>query len=311
MDEVVRSFDEPFADPSALPTYLVSRLAREHVTVALSGDGGDELFGGYTRYGTTLARGELRTARSRRLLRSFARSLPRATFGRNRLLDLSRSRRGQYAYTVAAPLASTDGGIARNELAAELVEFELLLDPWFDEASARDFATQMMLVDFMSYLPGDILTKVDRMSMAVSLEARVPVLDHKVVEFALQLPGSMKIRDGSGKWILRRAIEGIVPPIVFQHPKRGFAVPLAQWFRGPLRHRVASLDRDDRLLEYVKRAPVQQTVREHLSGRRDHSTLLWRLAALALWLRFLEAGELAYASAPGHALYGIVAEAVT
>jgi len=143
-------------------------------------------------------------------------------------------------------------------------------------------------VDIMSYLPGDILTKVDRVSMAVSLEARVPLLDHHLAEFALSLPSHMKFRQRRGEWILRRAVADLVPRSVLAKPKQGFAVPLAQWFRRGLRHRLVSI-LDPRLpvYEYLDLAAVARLVKEHLSGRRDHSYLLWRALVLQLWVASL------------------------
>ena len=303
IDELIRTFDEPFGDSSALPTLLVSRLARRHVTVALSGDGGDELFGGYTRYAELERASELRPAIARRLAREAGVRLPHATYGRNRLLNLSRDRRGQYASTVASPLPINEGGVVRHVAAEHTLD--RLLDRWFDPASDRDFLTQMTLVDMASYLPGDILTKVDRASMSVSLEARVPLLDHKLVEFAVALPGHFKRREGTGKWILRQAIKGLVPDSVFEQPKRGFAVPLNRWFRNELRHRLDTLVRADRgVYEYVDHASVCRLVREHVSGRRDHSHFLWRVLVLDLWLVALQRGHLALPADAdvGHAL---------
>src|SRR5206468_3264485 len=178
-------------DSSAIPTYLVSQLARRYVSVALSGDGGDELFGGYTRYLEAQRRREIRPSSVRHLVGAMAQRLPHSTIGRNRLLDLSRSRWGRYAATVANPLHVAEGGIAEQSLAASGEAFDALLRRWVDAADGRDYPTRMMLVDIMSYLPGDILTKVDRMSMAVSLEARVPLLDHHLAEFALSLPSGI------------------------------------------------------------------------------------------------------------------------
>src|SRR5690348_7666039 len=166
VDDVIQSFDEPFGDSSALPTYLVSRLARGHVKVVLSGDGGDELFGGYTRYGEVLGRAELRPAALRATLRRFARLLPQATRGRNRLLDLARTRWGRYAATVALAAESQDGGVMLPDIARDVGTLDDLLGRWTRHSTGRDFLTRMMLADVQSYLPGDILTKVDRMSMA-------------------------------------------------------------------------------------------------------------------------------------------------
>ena len=293
IEEVIRAFDEPFADSSALPTLLVSQLARREVTVALSGDGGDELFGGYTRYTELLGRRELAPTGVRALLGAAARRLPHLVPGRNRLVDLSRSRRGRYAATVASPLHSSEGGIARDAIASLGAPLDALLSPWFDEAAERDFPTQMTLVDLLTYLPGDILTKVDRASMAVSLEARVPLLDHHLVEFAVSLPSSLKLRDGTGKWILREAIRGIVPDTVLTRPKQGFALPLARWLRGALRHRVDSLLRSDaRIAEFVDARALARIALEHRIGRRDHSAMIWRALVLELWLAALGRGEL-------------------
>lgn len=297
IEDIVAGFDEPFADSSALPTYLVARLARQQVTVTLSGDGGDELFGGYTRYADVLGRRELAPAALRRVLRGIAHRLPHMTPGRNRLLDLARTRRGRYTTMVASALGVADGGVARPEIAALGRPFDTLLDPWFDEAAraGRDFPTQMMLVDMLSYLPGDILTKVDRMSMAVSLEARVPLLDHPLVEFAASLPASLKMRDGTGKWLFRQVIAGIVPTSVLERPKRGFALPLDRWLRHELRHRIdAVLRADSPIYAYVEPGAVARLAAEHRIGRRDHSHALWRMLVLDLWLRALSRGTLAH-----------------
>jgi asparagine synthase (glutamine-hydrolysing) len=171
---------------------------------------------------------------------------------------------------------------------------EHVLDPWFERFASRDFVTQMMLVDLETYLPGDILTKVDRMSMAVSLEARVPILDHHVVEFAMSLPSRLKLQNGTGKMILRQAITGLVPDSVLTRPKQGFAVPLPEWFRGPLRYRIDNLTaRHAAIEEWTDAGAVRRITSEHVSGRRDHGGLIWRLVVLNGWLQSLRAGRLA------------------
>jgi asparagine synthase (glutamine-hydrolysing) len=300
VDEVVRVFDEPFADSSALPTLLVSALARRDVTVSLSGDGGDELFGGYTRYSELAGQRTLQPALLRRVVGALARRLPHASPGRNRLLDLSRERLGRYTTMMAAPLHAIEGGIARTHLAETAGDFEDLLAPLFHEASDRDFTTQMMLVDLLSYLPGDILTKVDRASMASSLEARVPLLDHKLVEFAVGLPSKLKLRDGTGKWLLRRVCSRMVPNRVLEKPKKGFSLPVSRWFHTTLRHRVEKLlEPGEQLREYLDVAAVRRIVREHLGGRRDHGGTLWRLVVLSVWLDLLDSGELGQPSRGG------------
>lgn len=291
-ERVAVSFDEPFADSSALPMYLVSELARDHVKVCLSGDGGDELFGGYVRYREMLRRdGELSPA-FRSALGGLARRLPRSTYGRNRLLELSRSRKGRYAGMVARSLRVDEGGVARGDLAAGVPDLDQMLDPWFAQADDRDFPAQLMLVDALSYLPGDILTKVDRMSMAVSLEARVPLLDHRLAEFAFSLPTRMKFRNGEGKWVFRKAVEDLLPDSVFRKPKHGFGVPLGPWFRHELRHRCEELTAEGSpLFEFVQPEAVRQTVAEHQRGRRDHSQMIWRLLVLRFWLERVHHGE--------------------
>jgi asparagine synthase (glutamine-hydrolysing) len=303
VETVVRAFDEPFGDSSALPTLLVSQLARQHVTVALSGDGGDELFAGYTRYAELLGRREVRPRALRSLLRFAALRLPHAAFGRNRLLDLSRTRDGRYAVTVAQALGSAEGGVLGEDALSDAERLEALLEPHFRAADDRDFLTQMTLVDLSTYLPGDILTKVDRASMSVSLEARVPLLDHHLVEFAAGLPARFKFRNGTGKWLFREAITGLVPASVFARPKQGFAVPLRDWFRRDLRYRLDNLMREDSgLFEFIDRASAGRLVREHVRGRRDHSSMLWRLLALDLWMACLRDGVLGRATASSASL---------
>ena len=296
VDSVITGFDEPFGDSSALPTFLVSQMAREHVTVALTGDGGDELFGGYTRYAELLSRHELPKPARAALARAAA-LLPQGARGRNRLLDMSRTLQGRYAATVAMPADVREGGVLSGTLAPAVAPMDALLAAAFSPVAGRDLLAQMTAVDLATYLPGDILTKVDRMSMSVSLEARVPLLDHHIVEFAMALPSRMKQRNGVGKWVLREAITGLVPPRVLAHPKLGFSVPLARWFREDLRYRLdALLAPDSRIAPYVDRDAVARLVTEHRAARRDHSHLLWRLTALEIWLGALAEGRLSHAS---------------
>ncbi|HEU5051309.1 MAG TPA: asparagine synthase (glutamine-hydrolyzing) [Gemmatimonadales bacterium] len=298
VEGLVACFDEPFADSSALPTYLVAELARRSVTVALSGDGGDELFAGYTRYAELLRRPAL-PGPIRSTIGAIGRRLPQGALGRNRILDLGRSRSGRYAATVAAALDTSEGGVARADIASRVPGLDRILAPWFRSAAGRDFTTAMTLVDLQTYLPGDILTKVDRTSMAVSLEARVPLLDHPLVEFAVSLPSDLKLRDGTGKWIFRKAIAGIVPDIVLAKPKQGFAVPLAAWLRKELRHRTSELLRPESpIYEFVDPSAVRRVIEEHAVSRRDHSHLIWRLLVLDLWIAALTRGRLSTPTAP-------------
>ena len=294
VEDVIQGFDEPFADSSALPTLLVSHLARERVTVALSGDGGDELFGGYTRYAEVAGMAPPPPLVLRKLMRGIALMRRPGATGRAWMLTRSSGNRGRYASTVASPLSVEEGGIAGANISRHVGSLERVLDPWFERSGSRDFVTQMMLVDLETYLPGDILTKVDRMSMAVSLEARVPILDHHVVEFAMSLPSRLKLQNGSGKMILREAIAGLVPDSVLSKPKQGFAVPLPEWFRGPLRYRIDNLTAGHAAIDaWTDAVAVRRITSEHLSGRRDHGGLIWRLVVLNGWLQALHAGRLA------------------
>jgi asparagine synthase (glutamine-hydrolysing) len=219
--------------------------------------------------------------------------LPHGVWGRNRLIDLGRAREGRYAATVVQPVRPDEGGVApgvhdlgRARIADQLTEY-------FSRAQGDDFAAAMMRVDFESYLPGDILTKVDRTSMAVSLEARVPLLDFDLVDLALSIPGELRVTGLASKRLFRRAIKGIVPDPVLDRPKRGFEMPLASWFRGPLRHRLEDLRAPSAAIEqFAERSAVDRLVKEHASGRRDHSAMLWRLMALDYWLGALRSGKL-------------------
>lgn len=293
LESIATMFDEPFGDTSAIPTFLVAQLAKQGVTVALSGDGGDELFGGYSRYRETLAQ-RASWSTLGKAVTAAAKILPHSAPGRNYLLNMGRSAWGRYASTVVAPVRLDEGGLINPNIPGSQIAVDEQLARFVPNDASADFAAAMMNVDFRTYLPGDILTKVDRTSMAVSLEARVPLLDVDLVEFAMRLPGRLRVNPHSTKILFREVIADIVPGFVLNQPKRGFAIPLSEWFRGPLRHRIDSLRTlDSKLLQYVDLQAVQRTVAEHQSGRRDHSSLLWRLIVLQAWLANLEAGDLA------------------
>jgi len=288
---IAAMFDEPFADSSAIPTFLVAQLARQGVTVALSGDGGDELFGGYTRYGELLGQSAEGGSGLHRLLSALGLMLPHIFPGRNRLIDFGRAKWGRYAATVVQPLRLDEGGVARADQPGGAVHIADQLRDCVSLELGDDFAAAMMHVDLETYLPGDILTKVDRTSMAVSLEARVPLLDFDLVDFALQIPGKWRVTANESKRLFRRAIEGIVPESVLSRPKKGFEVPLGRWFRGPLRHRVEALrDPSAELRQYADVGAVRRLAFEHVIGRRDHSAMLWRLMVLDCWLSALKRG---------------------
>jgi asparagine synthase (glutamine-hydrolysing) len=290
MDMLVRNLDEPFADSSAIPTYIVSEFARRHVKVALSGDGGDELFGGYDSLGWVE---KLRPYdRVPHPLRSvgalLAGWLPYSTKGKN------------YMYTVTRRTALER--YFQFNYAPYFMERQLLSKDWLPPADAAfimralpdsilgpgaDPISEAMYFEATANLTGDMLVKVDRMSMAASLEVRCPLLDHELAEFAQTLPNSWKRRDGRGKWILLRALGDRLPPELLTRPKAGFAVPLAAWFRGPLREML-----HDHLLGpslasrgIVSPSFVRRLVEEHESGRRDNNHWLWMLLMLELWFR--------------------------
>lgn len=294
--ELPTIYDEPFADSSQIPTFLVSRLARQDVTVALSGDGGDELFGGYNRHVWGPRVWSLQQRVPRALLIAAARlltAIPTSTWDQTFALGagvLPNLRLpGQKVHKLARVLAST----SIDELYGRLTSQS---DSAFESVPGSErhrahlprgmsAAAAMMLGDLTGYLPDDILTKVDRASMAVSLEARVPILDHRVVEFAWGLPMRMKVREGEGKWILRRVLERYVPNEMFDRPKMGFGVPLAEWLRGPLREwaedllSVEALSKDG----HLDPSPIRQLWEMHLSGRRDWEQAIWAVLMFQCW----------------------------
>lgn len=272
-------FDEPFSDPSQIPTLLVSRLARSQVTVSLSGDGGDELFGGYSRYLTTRAvwraTGWIPTA----LRRGLGAVLPGHRGAVWRDLLAKPSGEALY-YRMVSHWKNPD------EVVIGGCEYPTSLSKLQGSPGRFGLTSHMMLADLVSYLPDDILTKVDRASMAVGLEARVPLLDHRVVEFAAGLPVSMKIRAGKGKWLLRQVLERYVPRKLTERPKMGFGVPIGMWLRGPLRDWAEDLLAESRLQQegYLHCGPVRKIWKEHLNGMRDWQYYLWDVLMFQAWL---------------------------
>jgi asparagine synthetase B (glutamine-hydrolysing) len=229
----------------------------------------------------------------RKLISALGLMLPHIVPGRNRLVDLGRSQWGRYAATVVQAVRLDEGGVARADQPGGSARVADQLREHVCQELGDDFAAAMMQVDFETYLPGDILTKVDRTSMAVSLEARVPLLDFDLVDFAMTIPGRLRVTADESKRLFRRAIRGIVPNSVLSRPKRGFEVPLGQWFRGPLRHHLEVLrNPSPELSEYVDVGATRRLLFEHGIGRRDHSALLWRLIVLDKWLAALKLGRL-------------------
>ncbi|GIK85332.1 MAG: amidotransferase 1, exosortase A system-associated [Betaproteobacteria bacterium] len=299
IDELARVYDEPYADSSAIPTYRVCQLARRHVTVALSGDGGDENFAGYRRYRLHLG--------EERLRRALPQSVRGALFG-----ALGRA----YPKADWAPrflrAKSTFEALGRDSVAAYFHGVSILRDdmrrrlftPAFRrelggygavevfrrhaaDAGTADPLALVQYLDLKTYLVGDINTKVDRASMAHSLEVREPLMDHPLVEWLASLPSSLKVRDGEGKWLLKKAMEPRLPDEVLYRPKMGFAVPLARWFRGPLRERVRDALLGERLADtgMFERVCLRRLIDDHQSGLRDHSAPLWTLLMFDAFLR--------------------------
>lgn len=295
-------YDEPFADSSQIPTFLVSELTRRRVTVSLSGDGGDELFGGYNRYfwGRRIwskigwvPRGLRRAAASG--VTRFSPSAWDAAFG---VLPrgLCETSPGDKIHKLAAVLEVEDeDGMYRHLVSSWRRPSELVRGATEPVTTLTDkslwaelpvFEQRMMYLDLMTYLPDDILVKVDRAAMGVSLETRVPYLDHRVIEFAWRLPLAMKIRDGKGKWLLRRVLYKYVPPALIERPKAGFGIPVDAWMRGPLRAWTEALLDDKRLRRegYFEPGPIRQKWEEHLAGSRNWQYYLWSVLMFQAWL---------------------------
>ena len=293
VDELAWHFDEPFADSSAIPTYMVSKLAREHVTVVLSGDGGDELFAGYTRY--IVDRGRSAFSRMPGLLRKglmqpLSSRLPHGTFGRNFIHNISLDPIDRYLDSV-----SVFTRLNKESLYTDGFRQQLRDEDWvtqcFHKLAAKvgtsNSLDRLLYLDSKTYLPGDIMTKVDRMSMAVSLETRAPLLDHKLIDFVTHIPASMKLAGDETKHILKRAVSDLVPKEILNRPKQGFGVPVQEWINQQLRERMHEVLSDSRTRQrgHVNPAYLEVLLDEHERGRRDHSVGLWALLMLELWHR--------------------------
>jgi len=295
-------YDEPFADPSQIPTILVSKLAKQHVTVSLSGDGGDELFGGYDRYTWFKKLNQI----------PFLIRKPLAN-----LINAFTPNQWNKVYKLGQPFLPKDfnirmpadkifkfGTVLTKSSAFEIYEQlisnwknpeEIVIgsvnslktyDLWEQLSDFNSDVQRMMVIDTLTYLPGDILCKLDRAAMSVSLETRVPFLDHRVVEFAWQLPMNYKIRDGQSKWILRKLLYKYVPKELIERPKMGFAVPIDSWIRGPLKEWAEDLLNEKQLTEqgYLNPIPIRLKWKEHLSGKKNWQYPLWNVLMFQSWL---------------------------
>ena len=293
-------YDEPFADSSQIPTYLLSALTRKHVTVALSGDGGDELFAGYNRYqlarkfwrGISLLPRPVRSAIADAVTSI---SPTHWSFGASVLPKRQRyAEAGDKIHKIAAALRISDSSALYRRLVSNWEPTEVMpgtAEPrglLWDESVAQDFPDllqRMQFLDLVTYLPDDILTKVDRASMAVALEARVPLIDHRVVEFSWRLPSHAKIRGGKGKWLLRQVLYRHVPEHLVERPKMGFGIPLGDWLRGPLHDWAEHLLSKERLdaAGLVDSTVVRKHWDEHQKGTRNWQYLLWDVLMLEAW----------------------------
>ncbi|WP_414585247.1 asparagine synthase (glutamine-hydrolyzing) [Scytonema sp. PCC 10023] len=299
-------YDEPFSDPSQIPTFLVSQLARQHVTVSLSGDGGDELFGGYNRYfwGRSIWQKigwmpkSLRQIAAHGLTSLSPQTWDRVftNFGAVLPAKLRYSTVGDHLHKLAGVLAVSDPEAMYASLVSHWKEPEAIVIGSCEPITAvsdrqcwpqlPDYTQRMMYLDTVTYLPDDILVKVDRASMGVSLEGRIPLLDHRIVEFAWRIPLSMKIRNGQGKWLLRQILYKYVPQELIERPKMGFGVPIDSWLRGPLREWAEDLLDESRLHQqgFLNPKPIQQKWKEHISGDRNWQYYLWDVLMFQAWL---------------------------
>jgi asparagine synthase (glutamine-hydrolysing) len=292
-------YDEPFADSSAIPTFRVCALARERVTVALSGDGGDELFAGYRRYRWHQREEAIRSLVPAGLRRAVFGTLgrlypkldwaPRRFRAKATFSELAGDGLDGYFRNVSMLNDEVRGRLFSASFKRELQGYRAKeqLARHFDAAPTDDPLSRAQYADIKTYLPGDILTKVDRASMASSLEVRAPFLDHRFVEWSARLPSGLKLRDGEGKHVLKSALRPLLPRDVLYRAKQGFSVPLAAWFRGPLRDRMRAELTGPRLREtgWFDDRHIGEAIEQHASGRRDHSQLLWSLLMFSSFLR--------------------------
>ena len=295
LPKLVWHFDEPFADSSAIPTYYVSQMARQRVTVILSGDGGDEMFAGYNSYLKKDDFQHIRTLPSglrKKMLGPLANALPLHAPGRNALKFMACAGREDGAGALGVfPYIKDDllTGDMRIELQRHRVQ---LADSILKNVRFRDKLPRLQYLDARLYLPGDILVKVDRMSMANSLETRAPLLDYRVMEFAAQLPVKLRIQNGTTKYLLKKVLHKHIPAHILYKKKQGFAVPVKDWFATTLNGFTKEILLDNRFIErgLFKAGTVENVLNLHQKGRQDYSTWIWMLLCLELWfLTFVDA----------------------
>lgn len=296
LEEIVRFCDEPFADESALPVYYLSKMTRQRVTVALNGDGGDESFAGYSRYKALLQFNRFRQ------LPGWAQRCAVATANVAVRTPLKKIRALRRLHDWAEVMGASDGEVYERAISLWPGSMALLAGPrlpkaaangsmriahWYDRCPSTDTIQRVLYADQHAYLPGDLLVKADRMTMAHSLEGRSPLLDHHVVDFAARLPGSLKVRGGCLKYLLKKLLERHFPPTFIQRPKMGFSVPVGAWLRNELRDVLLDHVRDSVVCRagWLESAGVQKLVDRHLAGERNEQAFLWTFLVLEHWYR--------------------------
>jgi asparagine synthase (glutamine-hydrolysing) len=302
IDTLARLYDEPFADSSAIPTYRVCQMARKHVTVALSGDGGDESLGGYRRYrmhlGEQRVRSHLPLALRRPVFGALGQVYPKADWA-PRMLRAKTTFQAMamdpvqaYHHSMSYLREQERGQIFSRALKRGLAGYQSI--EVFREhgrrARSKDPLALVQYLDYKTWLVGDINTKVDRASMAHSLEVREPLMDHELVQWLATLPSHLKIRAGEGKWVFKSALQNMLPNDLLYRPKMGFSVPMASWLRGPLAQRMCDSVLSERMMGcgYFNRQALERMIEQHLSARFDHATGLWMLIMFDAFLRLNE-----------------------
>jgi asparagine synthase (glutamine-hydrolysing) len=306
IEKLAWHYDEPFADSSAVPTYYVSQMARQRVTVALSGDGGDENFAGYRRYWfdqrENVVRGLVPDVLQRPLFGALGRLYPKADYlprvfrGKAFLSNIARSPVDAYFFSVSAFTDDDKQAVLSGDVQRQIADYKTsdLFHDIYRQAQAPDHLSKIQYLDIKTYLCDDILTKVDRASMAVSLEVRCPILDHVFMEYVAGIPSKLKLAGRQGKHIFKKALAGRLPDDILYRPKMGFGVPVAEWLRTDLQTYAKSLVLEGEATRRYLNAPyVERLWREHQLGSRNRATELWTIMALNLWhRRFLESTPL-------------------
>jgi asparagine synthase (glutamine-hydrolysing) len=298
IEKLAWHYDEPFADSSAVPTYYVSKMTRDRVTVALSGDGGDENFAGYRRYYfdqlEQKIRGFFPDAVRRTLFGTLGALYPKADYlpqmfrGKTLLSNIARDPAAAYCFSMSAFKEEAKQSLLRPEIWQKLHDYrtDCIFTELYNKAPAEDHLSKIQYIDIKTYLAEQILTKVDRASMAVSLEVRCPILDHKFMEYVARIPSDMKLVGKDGKHIFKQALTRYIPAEMLWRPKMGFSMPICEWFRGSLKGYLYDCAVDGQATrKYLNRPYLETMYRQHLSGMSDWTQELWAVLMLNLWDR--------------------------